>query len=382
MQGLKVSFSTNRKIPEIEGVRALAILMVLFFHFFARWTPPIYSQDIYPYQIEIARKVSQYGYMGVQLFFMVSGFVILKSLENQASLATFARARIKRIFPSLYIAIPVIYITCNLLNQEFIAPIPISSFLPSLTLVGPDFLNLLFSTNFIWTTGVLWSLFIEIQFYLVAGVLFFNLKKYTFVTKLFVIALSMQSLKIFLVLSESEKIKTFDALLPLHNYIWWFLAGATFYTILNSKKSYYLPTLIMISIFFNMIPLIYESSRVKYKLILCTIVIVFYLIFYFLTIKPAKIAFLRSSVLIWLGGISYEFYLIHESLGISVISKINQFGMTPGNSLIQFLLLTFVIAILIALSVLLKKLSDKSLILLLKLSKLRGWRPKNFNSRT
>ena len=73
----------NKKIPEIEGIRAVAILMVLSFHFFARWTPPRYFQNVYPYDFEVTRQISQFGYLGVQLFFIVSGFVILRSLENQ-----------------------------------------------------------------------------------------------------------------------------------------------------------------------------------------------------------------------------------------------------------------------------------------------------------
>jgi peptidoglycan/LPS O-acetylase OafA/YrhL len=345
--------------------------MVLSFHFFARWTPPVYSQNIYPYKLEMARQVSQFGYMGAQLFFMVSGFVILRSLEHQRNFVTFASARIRRIFPSLCIAIPIIYIFCNLLNQEFIAPIPISSMLPSLLLLGPDFLNQLFSTQLIWTTSVLWSLFIEIQFYLVAGLLFFRLKQYNFITKLFVFAISVQSLKIFFVLTKTET-KTLDALLPLSNHIWWFFAGAICYKMLNSKKNRYLQSLSIVSILFNLILLNYESSKYNFNPIPSMMTIIFYLTFYLVTKMPKKMSFLRSIGLVWLGGISYEIYLIHESIGISVISKINQLAVFPNILPLQVLLLTCVIINLIALSVLLKKISHNSLIMLQMFVTTRG----------
>ena len=355
------SKGTSQKIPDIEGIRALAITMVLAFHFFARWTPPIYPQNTYPYKLETARQVSQYGYMGVQLFFMVSGFVILCSLENQFSFATFARARIRRIYPSLFIAIPLIYIVCNLLNQRFIAPIPIHSLLPSLTLLGPDFINHLFATNFTWTTGVLWSLFIEIQFYLVSGALFFNLKKFTFLTKLFVFAFTIQLLKIILVVSNSNVNSTFDALLPINKYIWWFVAGSTFWRITSSHHSRRLYGLIMISIFFNLISLNFESSEFRFSPIPTIITLLSFALFYLIAQKSKKVHFLRSHVLVWFGGLSYEFYLIHESIGVSMISKMGEFTMFRTSLPAYLFLLIMVITLLIALSTLLKSLSGWSL---------------------
>jgi len=363
MQRTRSSSTTKYKIPEIEGMRALAITLVLLFHFFARWTPPLHSQNVYPYKIEIARRVSEFGYLGVQLFFMISGFVILRSLENQANFATFVRARIYRIFPTLWFAIPLIYFACNKLNQKFIAPIPASSIIPSLTLLDPAFLNRLFSTQLIWTTGVLWSLCIEIQFYLVAGTIFFKLKKYTFVTRLFVIAISMQSVETLIVLANPNVIHIYDALIPLHNYIWWFLAGSTFYRILKSKKSGFLHVLVVISLCINLLSANYESSKFKLSPSPSITTVIFYLIFYAITKWPGKIPILRSSFLVWLGGISYEFYLIHEPLGISALSKIREMESVPNNLLLQLLVVMMITVVLIILSLLLKIISAKSLAL-------------------
>lgn len=237
MESKSDSSTSKRKIPEIEGLRSVAILMVLFFHFFARWTPPINLQNIYPYKFEIARQISQFGYMGVQLFFMISGFVILRSLEAQTNFLSYAKARTMRIYPSLVLAIPLLYVTCNVLNQKFIAPIPLSSLIPSLTLLAPTFLNQLFSTQFVWTTGVLWSLFIEVQFYVAAGAIFFTLKKCDFLKKLLGFSMFLQFLSIFLSQSNHKYAKIFDALIPLHHYIWWFLAGSTYYKLINSSQS-------------------------------------------------------------------------------------------------------------------------------------------------
>lgn len=72
--------------PDIDGLRAIAILSVLGFHAAARWVPG--------------------GFVGVDLFFVISGYlitgIILKSLvRGTFSLTDFYARRIRRIFPAL-----------------------------------------------------------------------------------------------------------------------------------------------------------------------------------------------------------------------------------------------------------------------------------------
>jgi len=72
--------------PDIDGLRALAVLSVVLFHAFPEW---IHG-----------------GFIGVDIFFVISGYIIssiiLKDLENQTfSFSNFYIRRIKRIFPAL-----------------------------------------------------------------------------------------------------------------------------------------------------------------------------------------------------------------------------------------------------------------------------------------
>lgn len=75
---------------DIDGLRAIAILLVLFYHIFPN--------------------VVQGGFIGVDIFFVISGFlitgIIFNDLENKSfSFAMFFSRRIKRIFPALLIVI-------------------------------------------------------------------------------------------------------------------------------------------------------------------------------------------------------------------------------------------------------------------------------------
>ncbi len=70
--------------PDIDGLRAIAVLLVVGFHAFG----------------------VRAGFIGVDIFFVISGYLISSILfggllKNQLSIADFYRRRIKRIFPAL-----------------------------------------------------------------------------------------------------------------------------------------------------------------------------------------------------------------------------------------------------------------------------------------
>ena len=91
--------STFARIPALDGVRGLAALMVLFCHF---WFWGVW-QDRWWYGI------AHSGWLGVDLFFVLSGFLItgilLDSKGAPGYFSRFYRRRVLRIFPLYYLAI-------------------------------------------------------------------------------------------------------------------------------------------------------------------------------------------------------------------------------------------------------------------------------------
>ena len=76
--------------PDIDGLRAVAILLVVIFH-------------AYP-------KFLKGGFIGVDIFFVISGYLITSIIlkqqsQNNFSLIDFYSRRIKRIFPSLIVVL-------------------------------------------------------------------------------------------------------------------------------------------------------------------------------------------------------------------------------------------------------------------------------------
>ena len=76
---MKSASVTPGRLIYLDGLRGLAILMVFFVHAFVRWP------DLVPYGNTYSNiPLFQYGMFGVRLFFMISGFVILLTLEKCA----------------------------------------------------------------------------------------------------------------------------------------------------------------------------------------------------------------------------------------------------------------------------------------------------------
>ena len=50
----------------------------------------------------------------------------------------------------------------------------ISNLLPGLSFISPDCWNLVIHRNFFWINGSYWSLWVEVQFYLLASLVYFS----------------------------------------------------------------------------------------------------------------------------------------------------------------------------------------------------------------
>lgn len=80
----------------INGLRALCVLMVFVYHVENSGIVPPQSQDA---MIDALRGALHSLRYGVEVFFMISGYVIIKSLRRHASAASFLTDRLLRIFP-------------------------------------------------------------------------------------------------------------------------------------------------------------------------------------------------------------------------------------------------------------------------------------------
>ena len=142
--------------PDIDGLRAIAVLSVVIFHFF-------------PASI-------QGGFVGVDIFFVISGYLISKHIWEELgaekfSIATFYARRVRRIFPAL----SVVLLACLAMGWVILTPAEYEQ-LGKHTVAGAIFVsNLIFWKEAGYFDNAadtkpllhLWSLGIEEQFYIV-----------------------------------------------------------------------------------------------------------------------------------------------------------------------------------------------------------------------
>ena len=91
--------NTSHHFYELDVLRFLAAFSVLLFHLaFRRWNLDKVGFTPYP---EISH-ITKYGYLGVDMFFLISGFVILLSASKRDA-TSFLISRASRLYPAYWI---------------------------------------------------------------------------------------------------------------------------------------------------------------------------------------------------------------------------------------------------------------------------------------
>lgn len=96
-------------IPVLDGIRGLAILLVLVAHF----NGEAILKEYFPLVGPLATKLALTGLMGVDLFFILSGFLItgilLKTKDSERYFLNFYARRVLRIFPLYYGVLLIVF---------------------------------------------------------------------------------------------------------------------------------------------------------------------------------------------------------------------------------------------------------------------------------
>jgi len=140
----------RKRILELDAIRAISCLNLLLFHF--TW---VYAHK-YGFTSPLAY-MFPYGKYGVQLFFMLSGFVNVMTLVGKRSTSDFLVARCIRIFPS--------YWFCILLNVLLFSFIPFFGQEVSVTATAANLSTMPKLFGFTNMEPVTWTLQVEMLFY-------------------------------------------------------------------------------------------------------------------------------------------------------------------------------------------------------------------------
>lgn len=315
--------STSRMV-ELDAMRGLAALAVAVFHYTTHFGHEV--GHIVPPRFGFPA-----GNYGVQLFFLISGFVIFMTLERSRTAADFAVSRFSRLFPAYWASILVT------------AAVVHSIGLPSQHLSNHDLLlNLTMVQEILGAEhldGSYWTLQVELFFYV--QMLFWyatgQLRRIQWIIVAWLI--------IALVLGVTAKLGGHVSYslreLLIARHIPFFALGVLFYRYytypLERRSSVVLIVAALVTI---AVALPIQLTPVA---LVCAAL--------FALFVTGRLRWLRLAPFAWLGAISYSVYLLHQVIGFDLLWQLEHHGIDGGPAALITLVVMLGLASLLTYSV-------------------------------
>ena len=148
----------HTRVNEVDLLRFVAAMAVAVFHYAFRGYAAD-SMTVMPYPL--LAPVAKYGYLGVELFFMISGFVILMTAAD-GNLRNFVVSRVARLYPAYWVCCTITFLaTLSIGAPRYTATL--AQYLANLTMISPYLGQPAMD-------GVYWSLLVEIRFYALVAI--------------------------------------------------------------------------------------------------------------------------------------------------------------------------------------------------------------------
>lgn len=292
-----MNIKQNYKVSnlQIEGLRAVGILMVVIYHFCYRF------QEIYINNYNMNNfGISYWGKFGVGLFIIISGCFITPETNN-FNLIKFYIRKLIRLWPTYSLCISITFLFTHLW------------YLPNRTVKLKDFLlNIFFINGFIgnnYIDGAHWYLTYLISFIFIIGII--SLLKQNQQIWIYVLWLILSIILKYIYFDNYilYLLKSGLYILIGGKYVGYILIGISIKRLYNSDDKRKLNLMLII---FSIIGIFITSAVVEGlgAIVLSNAV--------FFSLKE-KLKFLKWKPLIYIASISYPLYLIHQNIGYQIM---------------------------------------------------------------
>lgn len=284
-----------KRIAQIDGLRGVAACLVLGFHLTARFDKEYHHLQHLPIALP-------WGYLGVNLFFAISGFVILMTLRSVRAPMDFVVSRFARLYPT--------YWACMLVTAAVLVLFPLPHHVITLGEVAGNFLMFQGLVGIDSVDGAYWSLEVELIFYLIMLLCWTvgALKRPLPPLALWV-ALSM--------LSKFLPTPWVVSHMLLLDWIPWFAIGISIFLFAGRHEDHrWAPALLVLALI---------AIGQSQGLWLVAWGVAVSVLMYTAATDTLKLA--STKPLLFLGAISYPLYLLHEYLSYTFMLRVEAHGL-------------------------------------------------------
>ena len=302
--GVEDERSTPR-VNEIDLLRFLAAIAVVLFHYSFRG---YFADDRTTMPYLGLAPIGKYGYLGVDLFFIISGFVILMT-ASRGRVPEFVASRVARLYPAYWACCSITFLAILAIGDaRYTATVP--QYFANMTMLGGFF-------HVPYIDGSYWSLTVELKFYAMIGI----------VLLLGALARVQALLCAWLAAAIALRFWEIDSLgyWLIIDYAAYFIAGATFFLIWSRGVSVVRAGLLIASWLLALANAIEYSQEVAdyYNTPISAFVVGAIVSIYFLVML--LVALRRTGALarrrwVTLGALTYPLYLLHQQIGFMIFN--------------------------------------------------------------
>ncbi len=287
--------NTTQRLTALDGIRGIAAISVVIFHY-TYYYDTLYGHPFSPWT------VTAHGKYGVQLFFMLSGFVIFWSLTRLSSPFRFVWTRFIRLYPTYWVAMTMTFTTVSLVGLPG-REVSLTSFFQNLHMLqcylGGTYVD-----------GVYWSLNIELAFYFFLFLLF-CLKQLHHIEKWFIPWICIATY-----IHRQYPLSELDTRLVyffIIRFIEFFGAGIALFRI-REKQGGFWPYALLGTAFIS--GTMKSPPHIALGFMVATGC--------FHLAVTGRLPILSTRIPLFLGRISYSLYLIHQNIGFCMMNILYQ----------------------------------------------------------
>lgn len=292
-EGLIVTSRASKRVEELDALRGLAVLLVVFFHF-------TLSNDRYNYFFEL-------GTTGVDLFFIISGFVIFMSLSHIKNGTDFVINRISRLYPTYWASVTLTFILIIAFGHK----VPFRQYLGNMTMFQ-------FYLRIPDLDDPYWTMILEMVFYIsIFAIYQLKAMRYLDVICVTVSLLTVTATRFFWGVQIVQQLSWW---VPLLQFLPLFYAGTIFYRCYHRKMNQKLAYGLLLFCLLCQMALFPHAGRSRHFIEAYQYygMLIAYFSLFTLAIN-GYLRFIVNPVSLFLGKISYALYLTHQYISRGIL---------------------------------------------------------------